>query len=113
MHTVVAFFGETNRETFVLENHQPVAQFTFEGLQDVEDVLEVAYFHTQNLHGSWSLAGSSDSHVSLGLIQSRPVFDGQEYGHRSSMVGDRFVVTFDTGEQKIYEVANCGFKRID
>lgn len=91
----------------------PVARFTFD-LDEATDGLELAYYHTQNLRDSWSLAGSEDAHESLELLKPREVIDGREYGHRSSMVGDIFYIDRPGLDQPaMYKVAPCGFERIN
>lgn len=92
-----------------------VARFTFNEAESIEDALELAYMHTNNINDSWSLAGSQDSHPSLELLEPRPVIDGREYGHRSSMMGDRFEVSNIDGADGVqtYKCAMFGFDRVD
>jgi hypothetical protein len=92
----------------------PVAQFDFQEAESINEALELAYEHTNNIRDSWSLAGSADAHPSLQLLKPRPIHDGQEYGHRSSMVGDTMEVTDIDGSDSVqtYVVASFGFDRI-
>ena len=111
---VTVLHGQTNRDTFEVENHEPVAKFDFSGEADcINDALELAYEHTNNLRDSWSLTGSRDSHPSLELLQPRPIYNGDEYGHRSSMLGDLMEVFVDGSDTpQTYKVATFGFDRI-
>lgn len=66
------------------------------GDRNVDDSLEYAFRLTQNIHGSWSKEdiGETNFDWSDDVTEIAPlqVIDGKEYGHRSSMVGDIFVV---------------------
>lgn len=110
---VTVLHGQTNRDTFEVEDHQPIAKFEFsdEEVGSIDDALEMAYLHTQNLRDSWSQAGSQDAHPSLRLVQPREVYNGREMGHRSSMVGDQIAIAV-VGEDYLYKVAGFGFERI-
>ena len=100
----------------VIYSGTPVASFDFSAqeVSSIEDALELAWRHTNNVIDSWSLAGSEDSHPSMTLLQPRPIYEGREMGHRSSMMGDVFKVTdIDGGDEvQVYVVAMCGFDRI-
>ena len=71
---------------------------------DVMDALEYAYRWTNNINGSWSRSGNAYSNENVTEIA--PLEDG--YGHRSSMMQDRFLT-----EDGWYEVAGFGFKKLD
>lgn len=81
--------------------------------------LEYAYRWTQNIEGSWSCGPEI-------TLRSGQVIDNRDYnqaviwkapleggmGHRSSMVGDTFTVA-DQGDCVEYQVASCGFDRVE
>jgi len=69
------------------------------------DALEFAFMATQNLEGSWSKPGNPDWRDSTTVVAPLRVHNGHIYGHRSSMMGDRFVL-----DGTPYEVASFGFK---
>lgn len=85
--------------------------------KDQEDALERAYEATQNINGSWSkgpMLGTQPnpdynrvSGVKVDVIEPLPVIKGVQYGHRSSMVGDKFVIGDFT-----YQVDFIGFKGV-
>lgn len=84
-------------------------------IESVEAALELAYNHTQNIFGSWSQGphfadGSQNSDYSptIQITAPYPVYNGVELGHRSSMVGDKFVVN---GVE--YIVDDFGFKKVE
>lgn len=87
------------------------------GDRDWMDALEYAFRRTQNIEGSWSrpeyeAVGSCDNfnpdyHPDVMPVDLEEI-DGIAYGHRSSMVGDRFIFDGDA-----YEVAPFGFKQIE
>lgn len=66
------------------------------GDRNIDDSLEYAFHRTQNINGSWSKEdiGETNFDWSDDVTEIAPlqVIDGVEYGHRSSMVGDIFVV---------------------
>lgn len=79
-----------------------------------EDALEYAYFATQNIHGSWSMGSelpdgtvNKDYSGNIESMVELETYEGRQYGHRSSMMGDRFI--FDC---KVYRVATFGFKEL-
>lgn len=85
--------------------------------------LEYAWRWTNNVEGSWSqgpeLTLRSGSRIdnldyNPAVTFKAPLvagLDGRVLGHRSSMVGDRFVVV-DGGSRRDYEVARRGFVRL-
>lgn len=70
--------------------------------------LEYAYRWTQNIMDSWSLKMENDGNDDVEVVGELPVYDGQTYGLRSSMMGDRFYV--EDGEA--YECAMIGFEAL-
>lgn len=85
---------------------------------DINHALDYAWRHTQNIEGSWSM-GEYVNNNGVNLYNPdycenvhviEPLWvdkQGKEWGHRSSMIGDVFVI----GETR-YEVAPRGFERI-
>jgi hypothetical protein len=80
---------------------------------DVESALEYAYGATQNVFDSWSLPieEKRDGCLGLKVIARFDQVDGESFGHRSSMIGDRIVVIDD--EITIHEVDSFGFRSVD
>jgi len=80
--------------------------------------LDYAFHRTQNIEGSWSREAiitvrgeehmNSDWHKDIKVNAKLPVHNGQTFGLRSSMVGDRFYC-----EEGSFEVAPLGFDRIE
>ena len=77
-----------------------------------QDACEYAFARTQNIFGSWSMGpifedGTSNEDYSENVIAVMPLatFNGKAYGHRSSMVGDLFVVNGN-----IYVCKGIGFE---
>lgn len=77
---------------------------------------EYAFRHTQNIDGSWSqgelinydhvhMIDNPDFNPDVEVIAPLPSHLGRTYGHRSSMVGDLFVVN-----ERIYVCASFGFQ---
>lgn len=58
---------------------------------NVDDALEYAFRWTQNIDGSWSMGDSADRNDRVQVIAPLPVHFGREIGHRSTMVGDKFL----------------------
>ena len=80
----------------------------------VEVALEYAYKSTQNIHGSWSRgeffedgARNLDYNSDVEVLVDLEEYEGRLYGHRSSMMGDIFILN----DQEVYEVDFCGFER--
>jgi hypothetical protein len=76
------------------------------------DACEYAFTRTQNIFGSWSKGSqfedgqhNEDFSENVEVIQPLTTFNGKAYGHRSSMVGDLFVVNGN-----IYMCKGCGFE---
>ena len=70
--------------------------------------LEYAYRWTQNIADSWSLKMENDGNDSVEVVGELPVYDGQTYGLRSSMMGDRFYLE----DGSAYECAMVGFEEL-
>jgi hypothetical protein len=89
-----------------LDKYVPVAAIP--GVTD----LDVAYQATNNIMDSWSMRALEpelqDGHPDLVLLRPLRRYDGREYGHRSTMVGDR-IETNDDGFITMHEVSNFGF----
>ena len=100
-----------------------IANITFQHLNlndqvDVKEGLELSFHYTQNLSGSWSrgprlefegsILKNPDWTSNVEVVKPLEIYNGQEYGHRSSMVGDRMIV-----DGRTYEVATFGFKEVE
>lgn len=86
---------------------------------DINEALEYAFRYTQNLDGSWSMGetvsfdsfnvfDNTDYNENVEVVKPLSIYNGRECGHRSSSVGDIFIVA---GVK--YEVASFGFKEIE
>jgi hypothetical protein len=83
------------------------------GFKEAElDACEYAFARTQNIFGSWSMGpsfedGTSNEDYSENVVAIMPLVTvgGRKYGHRSSMVGDMFVVNGN-----IYVCKGIGFE---
>jgi hypothetical protein len=76
------------------------------------DALEYAFTRTQNIFGSWSMGpqfedGETNEDFSENVVPIAPLptYLGRTLGHRSSMVGDLFVVN-----DNIYVCKGIGFE---
>jgi hypothetical protein len=81
--------------------------------------LEYAFRWTNNTSGSWSKKAISIEHEGVDypnrdynefVTVVTPLYkdeDGQEYGHRSTSVGDQLVIN-----DQVYVVANVGFENL-
>ena len=75
----------------------------------VEDALEYAFRWTQNIDGSWSMKLGLDGNDSVTVLA--PFYrdeGGKQWGHRSSMTGDRFQIVGGA----LYKCASMGFKLV-
>ena len=79
---------------------------------DEQDACEYAFTRTQNIFGSWSKGPqfedgehNEDYSENVQVIQPLVTCGGKSYGHRSSMVGDLFVVNGN-----IYICKGIGFE---
>lgn len=94
---------------------QTVALVEVDDTMSVEEQLEYAYRWTNNVMGSWSIQSeflsggeNGDYNENVTVMAPLPVDDrGQEWGLRSTSVGDQMLV----GNTK-YEVSMFGFKEI-
>ena len=91
------------------------------GDREIDDALEYAWKRTNNIYGSWSRGRyvegdiNNDYSEDIKEIATREKgWDGKEYGHRSSMVGDYFVKCppDGIGVYEPYRVAPCGFEKV-
>ena len=76
------------------------------------DACEYAFSRTQNVFGSWSRGPefedgghNEDFSENVEVVQPLVTFNGKAYGHRSSMIGDLFIVNGN-----IYMCDTVGFK---
>jgi len=111
MQVKVIYFdpATTAMDTVALVN-VPKHQLGFNN--DEQDACEYAFARTQNIFGSWSKGSqfedgqhNEDFSKNVEVIQPLTTFNGKAYGHRSSMVGDLFVVNGN-----IYMCKGCGFE---
>lgn len=91
------------RAVTIVHGGVPTAHFRFDVETDT-DALNLAWRHTNNVMDSWSRPGGEDAHESLVLLDPLHIHEGREYGHRSSMVGDVFIV-----DDRRYRVDPFGF----
>jgi len=85
------------------------------GKRDLNAALNYAFFRTQNIDGSWSrpatfefngqMVSNSDFSEDTLVVAELPVYNGNVYGLRSTMVGDVFFA-----DGKRFEVDFTGFK---
>ena len=72
----------------------------------LEEACEYAYRWTQNIMDSWSKNMPADGNDRLTVVEPLHVDDkGNEWGHRSSAMGDYFEV-----ENALYKCAAVGFE---
>jgi hypothetical protein len=96
--------------------YEKVAEVTFDTARSVEEALEYAWRWTNNIDGSWSIQkmvfenGMFNGDYNAAVKVCKPLIShqGREYGHRSSMMGDRFIV-----DGVAYKVAMAGFKKVE
>jgi hypothetical protein len=87
--------------------------------------LDAAFRMTQNIEGSWSrtrllfdrnnrLMENPDFHHEVQVKATLPVFNGDEYGLRSTMVDDELELIVDpaTGAARRYRIAPIGFVQL-
>ena len=83
------------------------------GFKEAElDACEYAFARTQNIFGSWSVGSTFESgehnedfSENVEVVMPLMTVVGRKYGHRSSMVGDLFVVN-----RNIYVCKGIGFE---
>ena len=107
---VIYFDPATTAMDAVALINVPAHQLGFNSAE--QDACEYAFARTQNIFGSWSMDstfedGTSNEDYSENVEVTQPLttFNGKAYGHRSSMVGDLFVVNGN-----IYMCKGCGFE---
>ena len=107
---VVHFDNETGKFEAVALVNVPKHQLGFNGPD--QDACEYAFARTQNIFGSWSKGPTfedgehnEDFSENVEVIAPLPVHLGRTLGHRSSMIGDLFVVNGN-----IYMCDTFGFK---
>lgn len=114
----VAIFHKGHRDT---NESVHVANIKAEDEWTFEDMLEYAWRWTNNVAGSWSrgpyfedgVTANGDFNPNTEVLVPLPVYSGKTYGHRSSMVGDIFVIrTDDDKDISKFEVDFIGFKNI-
>jgi hypothetical protein len=97
----------SDRYIGVREDFVHVATVAVEAGWSVTAALEFAYRWTNNINGSWSLPDlkpNGDFNPAVTVTAPLPVVDGRTLGHRSSMMGDRFIL-----DGKPYRVDFVGF----
>ena len=94
---VVHFDPTTNAMNVVAVVNVPKHQLGFKN--DELDACEYAFSRTQNIFGSWSMGPSfedgehnEDYSENVDVIMPLATVGGRKYGHRSSMIGDLFIV---------------------
>lgn len=107
---VIYFDATTSAMDTVALVNVPKHQLGFKN--DEQDACEYAFARTQNIFGSWSKGPqfedgehNEDYSENVEVIQPLVTCGGQTYGHRSSMVGDLFVVNGN-----IYVCKGIGFE---
>ena len=86
------------------------------GFKEAElDACEYAFARTQNVFGSWSMGPAfedgehnEDFSENVDVVMPLVTAGGRKYGHRSSMVGDVFVVN-----DNVYLCDSIGFKLVE
>jgi hypothetical protein len=101
---------EAGKFVHVANINVPKHQLGFKN--DELDACEYAFTRTQNIFGSWSKGPTFESgehnedfSENVEVVQPLVTFNGKAYGHRSSMIGDLFVVNGN-----IYICNTVGFK---
>jgi hypothetical protein len=111
---------------FVFHNNEPAAMVKIPAdiVKDT-DALEYAYRWTNNISGSWSYSQkfedgliNEDYNENVKCFGTNPVYNGKEYGLRSTMVGDEMIlVKGGTSHNWEYwsrwEVGSFGFTHIE
>jgi hypothetical protein len=107
---VIHFDATTSAMDTVALVNVPAHQLGFNN--DELDACEYAFARTQNIFGSWSMGPTfedgehnEDFSENVEVVMPLVTMMGRKYGHRSSMIGDLFVVN-----GKIYVCATIGFK---
>lgn len=107
---VIHFDFETKKFNPVALVSVPKHQLGFKN--DEVDACEYAFSRTQNIFGSWSMGSTfedgehnEDFSENVEVIAPLTEYQGRKIGHRSSMVGDLFVVN-----EQIYVCKGIGFE---
>ncbi len=110
---VIHFDIETKKFDDIAIVNVPAHQLGFKN--DELDACEYAFARTQNVFGSWSRGPvfedgehNEDFSENVQVIADLPTYMGRTLGHRSSMVGDLFVVNGN-----IYVCKGIGFELYD
>jgi len=108
---VVHFDAATNSLETVANVNVPKYQLGFNNNSEI-DACEYAFARTQNIFGSWSKGSTfedgehnEDLCENVEVVQTLLIMNGRKYGHRSSMIGDLFVVNGN-----IYVCKTFGFE---
>lgn len=108
---VVHFDAATNALETVANVNVPKHQLGFNKNSEI-DACEYAFARTQNVFGSWSQGPSfedgehnEDFSENVQVVQPLTTFNGRKLGHRSSMIGDLFIVNGN-----IYMCKTFGFE---
>lgn len=111
---VVHFDASTNALETVANVNVPKHQLGFNQNPEL-DACEYAFARTQNIFGSWSKGPpfeggehNEDFSENVEVVQPLLTCGGQTYGHRSSMIGDLFVVN-----ENIYMCKAVGFQLVE
>ena len=89
-----------------------VAKVFTEGL-DLFQATEYAYRYTNNVDGSWSMKIGADAQDNVEVIAPLIMHNGQQFGLRSTSVGDIMLVDDGQGFQDYFKVAGFGFEPCD
>ena len=97
--------------SFLEEGETPkaVAKVTTSGM-DLFQATEYAYRYTNNVDGSWSMKIGEDAQDNVEVIAPLIMHNGQQFGRRSTSVGDVMLVDDGEGFQDYFEVAGFGFE---
>ena len=108
---VLFFNHETNKFETVANVNVPKHQLGFNKNAEI-DACEYAFARTQNVFGSWSKGPAfedgehnEDFSENVQVVLPLVTYNGKAYGHRSSMIGDLFVVNGN-----IYVCKTVGFE---
>lgn len=107
---VIHFNAETSKFETVANVNVPKYQLGFNEAD--KDACEYAFARTQNIFGSWSMGPqfedgghNEDYSENVQVIAPLETYMGRTLGHRSSMIGDLFVVNGN-----IYICKTVGFE---
>lgn len=111
---VVHFDSATSQLETVANVNVPSHQLGFNENSEI-DACEYAFARTQNIFGSWSMGPTfedgehnEDFSENVEVVQPLMTAGGRKYGHRSSMIGDLFVVNGN-----IYMCKSFGFELVE